>query len=87
MAALSHRAWVVEQGRRDEQRDRWVALAEGGELLELLRQRKREGVARGDGVDSDLRAQVLGAEDAGGVGGEGLSERRDVGSVDGQAGR
>ena len=83
--ALPHRPRVVEQRGRDEQRDGGVALAERGELLELLGERERERVARRDGVDAHLRPQVLGCEDARGVGGERLAEGRDVGALDGQA--
>ena len=62
VAALPHRPRVVEQRGRDEQRDGGVALAERGQLLELLGERERERVARRDGVDAHLRPQVLGCE-------------------------
>ena len=52
VAALPHRARVVEQGGGDEQGDGGVAHAEGLEALELLGELEAERVAGGDGVDA-----------------------------------
>src|SRR3954462_1144130 len=59
VAALPHRARVVEQGGGDEQGDGRVAHAERLEALELLGELEAEGVAGGDGVDPLAGDEVL----------------------------
>ena len=84
-AVLAERVRVGQVGGGDEQRDRWVALPERRELLELLREVERERVALGDGVDPDLGHQVLGPQDLGGVLEERRAERLDLVAGDRQA--
>jgi hypothetical protein len=87
LAVLPHRAHVAHPRGGYEQRRRRVAVPERRELLELLRKRCAESVARHDGVDPLLGDQVVGREHRRGVGDERLAEPVHCTAVDLEAGR
>ncbi len=77
-APFPHRPHVADPGAGDQQPHPWIAHPEGAEPAELLGQLEPEIGAADHRVDPLRAGQVLGAEDGGRVGREGLAKGVEV---------